>query len=62
MAALAVSHLIEEKGYASIFDYFKKLKNGSPEDSFKQAFGIDMKGFEGAFNVSLDNRLSQTGK
>ena len=62
MAALAVSHLIEEKGYASIFDYFKKLKNGSPEDSFKQAFGIDMKGFEDAFNASLDNILSQTGK
>jgi hypothetical protein len=62
MAALAVSHLIEEKGYASIFDYFRKLKNGSPEDSFKLAFGIDMKGFEDAFTTSLDHGFSQTGK
>ena len=61
-AALAVSTLVEEKGYEPIFVYFKKLKDGSPEESFKKAFGVDMKSFEGEFNASLDRLLSKTGK
>lgn len=62
LAALAVSKLIEEKGYEAIFVYFRKLKDGSPEDSFKTAFGLDIEGFEGAFNASLDKLLSKAGK
>ena len=61
-AALAVSNLIEEKGYEPIFVYFKKLKDGSPEESFKKAFGLEMKGFEDEFKASLDKLLSKTGK
>jgi hypothetical protein len=61
-AALAVSNIIEEKGYEPIFVYFKKLKDSSPEESFKKAFGLDMKGFESEFNASLDKLLSKTGK
>jgi len=61
-AALAVSNLIEEKGYETIFVYFKKLKDSGPEESFKKAFGIEMKGFEDEFNASLEKLLSKTGK
>lgn len=62
IAALAVSSLIEENGYAPIFVYFKALKDDSPEASFKKAFGLDMKSFENDFNASLYKLLNKAGK
>ncbi|MCX5839432.1 MAG: hypothetical protein NTW71_13105 [Deltaproteobacteria bacterium] len=62
LAALAVSSLTEEKGYEPILVYFKELKESGPEESFKKAFGLDMKGFESQFNASLDRLLGRTGK
>ncbi len=61
-AGLAVLKLIEEKGYESVFVYFRKLNDGSPEDSFKNAFGMDLKGFDKGFNTSLGKERGKTGK
>jgi hypothetical protein len=62
LAALAVSHLIKGKGYEALFAYFKALNNVSPEESFKQAFGMDMKNYGIEFKAVLDRQLNPNGK
>lgn len=61
-AGLAVIRLIEAKGYGSIFVYFDRLKDHSPEEAFRAAFGIDRKEYESAFGADLDKLLSAKGK
>jgi hypothetical protein len=56
-AGLATLKLIEEKGYEPIFVYFKQLRDDSPEDSFKKAFGIDMKRYESEFSADIEKLL-----
>jgi len=48
-SALAVLTLVEWRGYPALINYFRKLKNASPEDAFYQAFGARLSDFEKSF-------------
>jgi hypothetical protein len=48
-ASLAVLTLVEWRGYGSLFNYFRALKNTSPEEAFYQAFGSRLTDFEKQF-------------
>jgi hypothetical protein len=48
-ASLAVMTLVKWRGYGSLFNYFRALKNTGPEDAFYQAFGSRLTDFEKQF-------------
>jgi hypothetical protein len=45
-ADLAVLDLVSHNGFESLFVYFKNMKNGNVDNSFKNAFGISLANYE----------------
>lgn len=46
MSGLAVLELVDRKGSAALFDYFKALRDMPPEQAFEKAFDLDLATFE----------------
>jgi hypothetical protein len=59
LAGLAVFNLIQEKGYESLFVYFKKINDWREEDSFKMAFGLDLNHYENEFSTLIEKQMGK---
>ena len=54
VSGVACQMLIQKQGVKPMFNYFAELKSSKPEAAFKSAFGLNMKDYEAAYSVQLD--------
>ncbi|KPK19689.1 MAG: hypothetical protein AMK69_24005 [Nitrospira bacterium SG8_3] len=56
---LAVLNLTDQKGYESLFVYFKKLNGWRAKNAFKIAFRLDLNHYEDEFSTWIEKQLDK---